>query len=311
MENAMTPSTSAKRKRTCNSESDLDWELLLETDVHKNIYGHMNTILQLTKGIASNLNVDHSEQEYQVNTNAILFPFIRIIHYVLHLLYEDMKLNILYKKDLPLIAKLLCRLSFELNLKDYQLYYFNEFPSVCNLTEHKDRCLNLNDGKIPSIPQCFEVQPPSIFNFLLNVIEKKETKPFPIMTHVNETTRNIIEICGLYLMNDKNPNELNENYLMYNIAPVTLKCDFNEKYKERLNKLTGSIQEKIVTLMNDVGLKNSDLDSFPIGVNLLLHNALWLCREEPPIDWNSDTYNLLLRLDLANPAYANDKVFLI
>lgn len=300
---AATPSVKAKRKRPSHTESDSDWECLLETDVHKHISSHLNSILNLKKQCKAIDKV--TNREYHVNTNAVLFPFIKVIHYVMHLLYEDLKLNTLFTKDVPLLAKFLSRLAFELNAKDYKLYYFIEHPKICVLQDESLRCLDLNDPKIPSQPQCFETKPPSIMKFMLDIVESKEVQAFPVMKNVNDTTRNVIEICANYIKSYANHNNLNVN-LTCNITPVTLRCD-NDEFKETFNKLNGTIHERVVTLMTEAGIKSCDLDSFPIGINLLLHNALWLCREQPPMDWNSDMYNLLLRLDLANQAESNDK----
>lgn len=295
-ETATTPSVSAKRIRQSLIGTEADWHYLQLTEKRKLISGHLNQILNFKKEVSTAKNSD-TNCDYQVNRNAVLFPFIKIIHFILHLVYEDLKLNMMYKKDIPLLAKLLTRLSFELNLKEYQLYYFKEFPEYYAT---KNTCLSLDDLKDCAAPQCIGETPPSVTQLLLGLLERKPVKALPVMQNVNTLTRNVVEICSLYLTGCDNLDGL-----ICNIAPISLKCESNENSKKKITDLTGNKHEMVVSLMAELGIKSCNLNSFPIGIKLLLHNALWLCREQPPMNWNFDTYKLLSRMDLANQINPN------
>lgn len=60
--------------------------------------------------------------------------------------------------------------------------------------------------------------------------------------------------------------------------------------------------------MTDVGMTRRNLDTIPAALNLVLHEALWQCRENPPTDWSSDAYYLLQRPDLAVQAEHSNHV---
>lgn len=66
--------------------------------------------------------------------------------------------------------------------------------------------------------------------------------------------------------------------------------------------------EKVVIFMTEMGITRRDLDKIPAAVNLLIHEALWQCRENPPTDWSSYSYYLLQRPDLAVQAQHSTQV---
>lgn len=60
--------------------------------------------------------------------------------------------------------------------------------------------------------------------------------------------------------------------------------------------------------MTEMGLTNRELETYPIAVNLLLYDAIWQSRENPPSDWPAESYTLLQRPDLATQAQVSEKV---
>lgn len=77
-----------KRRKTENLEgSDKDWEFLEQMLSQKRA---------TVSGDSSHLNND---------ANALLFPYIPLIFFTLHLIYEEMKLDELLKSHLPSLAE--------------------------------------------------------------------------------------------------------------------------------------------------------------------------------------------------------------
>lgn len=242
-----------------------------------------------------------------MDAKAILFPHIKLIHYSFHLLYEDLKLNTLRKEELPLLAQFLYKLSIDLNLKQYELYYFNDFTHVCALQHGNKRTLIANDHKNISWQNCPE-KPPSVVCFLIDLLEKREVNPFPIIKHINCKTKEIILLCGMYITFTSSNNKINVNHLIQSESFLGVRLNMSSTPKEKYIDFKEPIVHKIVSMMAEMGFTNRHLDCLPIGINLLLHNALWFSRECPPLDWPTETYNLLHRSDLAAQAEAIDKV---
>lgn len=79
-----------KRRKTENLEgNDKDWE-------------YLELILNQQKSI-SNVDSSHLNND----SNALLFPYIPLIFFTLHLIYEEMKLDELLKSHLPSLAEVL------------------------------------------------------------------------------------------------------------------------------------------------------------------------------------------------------------
>lgn len=69
-----------------------------------------------------------------------------------------------------------------------------------------------------------------------------------------------------------------------------------------------SIAEKVVLRIAELGITPRDMDSYPISIKLLLNDALYHCRQNPPSDWSTAAYNLLQRNDLAAQMTLLEKV---
>lgn len=47
------------------------------------------------------------------------------------------------------------------------------------------------------------------------------------------------------------------------------------------------------------GVTRRELQTFPAGIALLLNDAIYSCRRDPPSDWPESAYRLIVRQDLA------------
>lgn len=102
----------------------------------------------------------------------------------------------------------------------------------------------------------------------------------------------------MYVKGSRNPNS--EICIDKLIIQVSSACKL-ERFSTPKSKVISAtnISEKIAILMTNMGITSRDLDSYPTAINLLLYNALWQCRENPPTNWANNAYNLLQRYDLA------------
>lgn len=83
------------------------------------------------------------------------------------------------------------------------------------------------------------------------------------------------------------------------VLPTSSKCEPFSTPKAHTITVDQSPCEKAVILMTEMNITNRILDTLPVGISLLLYDALWSCREHPPPDWPAVAYTLLWRADLA------------
>lgn len=189
--NTNTPSAPPKRQKQWSSGSDNDWKLMLESDHSKAVCTEMRNLLRLTASIDFDDTKVHDSQVVKVNTTSALFAHIKIIHYALHLLYEELKLNTMRSKDLPLLAPFLCQLSNDLGLKQYAVCYWKDFPELCKMDSNA-----VIQGDLKNIIQwsVMEEQPRCIMQHLYDMLKNVEVPPFPFIQCVNPRTKNIIQV---------------------------------------------------------------------------------------------------------------------
>ncbi|XP_017782212.1 PREDICTED: anaphase-promoting complex subunit 1 [Nicrophorus vespilloides] len=298
---ATTPSCAAKRQRQSAFGSESDWKRLQHSDTHYAVIDGVGNVLKFTKEpYRRQLKID---SDVHVNSKSILFTHIKIIQYSLHLLYEDLKLNTLCKHDLPLLASFLSKLAMDLGNKYYVMHYWRDFPDQCPIYTDSSQ-FSATDLKNVIQWSAITDEPTNIFGHFSRLFNGETTDSYPIVANVNVRSRNMMQLCGIYMHGVTKENvELNyDNFIKY-ISPPGVKSkapDANLKVNyDVTNDLT---EQKVVLLMAELGITTRDLETYPAGVNFVLHDALWRCRENPPTDWPPEAFNLLQRPDLASQA---------
>lgn len=219
----------SKKQKTSNDGSQEDWEYLLNSGHHVSFGTSLANMLNLKKSNKSDskmpnsgfeLNpvhklaeltklthavseMDTTSQEYSVhnvknvefNYGSLLFPHILQILFSLHLLYEELKLNILLIEDLQPLAQFLYQLCVDLRLDAYIVHYWKDCPNSCNLyyDANQRQISEINLKKIIQ-PVYFSSEPPSIFNHLYLLLQKDTKTKYPFINSVNITSRDIIEV---------------------------------------------------------------------------------------------------------------------
>lgn len=187
----ITPSSNPKRQKHSTSGSEEDW-LYLVNSVHQNKLGnYVKYKLQLKcnqihfqTGLTNTL---------QINVNSVLFPHIKLIHNCLHLLYEDLKLNVLRSDDLKLLATFLSKLSGDLGLIDYLVHYWKDFPDTCTIKLSGN--IGPNERKNVNEYPFVAEKPPNIMQFIYDILQgNSEIGSYPFMNHVNVRSKDIIQV---------------------------------------------------------------------------------------------------------------------
>ncbi|CAH1966637.1 unnamed protein product [Acanthoscelides obtectus] len=297
----MTPS-SCPKKQKYSTGTDKDWEYLLNSETSV-CNGALDQDLKIK------LNKPESKREsneFGMNPRGALFPYIRLIHFSLHLLYEEMKLNTLHSEDLSMLIKFLNRLAVDLGLNEYNLMYWSDFPDevLCVLCEPRIPSNELKNIHFwPSIPDT----PVNIMKYVYELFKGKKLAPYPYLPNVNVRSRNIVQLCGLLTM-DKGHSELLSNSFVKDViggsgdgsgVPTTPLC--------HSHRGDSSNVELAIMFMVDTKIDTSYLETLPVGIYFVIYNALWSCRENPPSDWPAEAYHLLCREDLAAQAMKIEK----
>lgn len=92
--------------------SSQDWEYLLNSDYHQKVETHLlNRSLCLSPLEASQMKDGDLSQNLSLDSATLLFPHIPAIFFVLHLVYEELKLNTLMGEGICSLIDLLVQLA--------------------------------------------------------------------------------------------------------------------------------------------------------------------------------------------------------
>lgn len=183
-----------KRQKQSLTETDSDWNLLAATDYHQSLYSDFRSVLKLDRSV-SYLCEDTNVDAYRMNQqsqNSVLFPYIHVIHFSFHLLYEELKLNTMRSKELALLAKLLSKLASDLGLQEYVICYWKDYPTECYL--NTSSAVSVGDFKKIIRWSVMSEKPFFLMEYLCNMLQGASLPPFPHIPHVNPRTRDIVQV---------------------------------------------------------------------------------------------------------------------
>ncbi|OMO50083.1 Anaphase-promoting complex subunit 1 [Corchorus capsularis] len=267
------------------------WEFLCNSKFHEN-YCKNNSTIGLSSRIAldrpgldsTRSYIDGTKSSEKSNYSDLLMESLDSLHAV----YESLKMDNLRRRDLELLAILLCNTAEFLGEKCYLDHYVRDFPSLSKTIRLGTYSLSWK-------------APFSLFRWLENCLQQgctpTNTNSLPLVickdgSSVVSWARKIVSfyslLCGAKLIGKKLSSGVS-----CNIASGSFSSN------EELTVLA-MVGEKF-------GLK--ELDSLPSGVSLPLRHALDKCRESPPADWPASAYVLLGREDLALSCLAHSCKF--
>ncbi|XP_021295540.1 anaphase-promoting complex subunit 1 [Herrania umbratica] len=267
------------------------WEFLLNSKFHEN-YCKINSIIGLPSRIALDRpgldsirsNIDGSKN----SEKSFYFDLLMESLDSLHAVYESLKMDNLRRRDLELLAILLCNIAKFLGEECYLDHYVRDFPALSKTVRMGTNSLSRKT-------------PFSLFRWLENCLQHgctpASTNYLPLLickdgSSVVSWSRKIVSfyslLCGAKLIGKKLSSGVSCNIAFGSFCS-----------NEELTVLA-MVGEKF-------GLK--ELDSLPSGVSLPLRHALDKCRESPPAGWPAAAYVLLGREDLALSCLAHSCKF--
>lgn len=195
IDHSTTPANSAKRLRQSCTGDDSDWAYLLKSPEYRCVSNYLSDILHLNTD-RLNQNPPLKSNEIRINQKSVLFANIRIIHFTLHLLYEELKLNVLRKEDLSYLSDFLSKISYDIGLDYYQIHYWKEFPEACDISKYTNR-IKLSQAQLKSVicwPCMDSNKPVGIFQFLYDLLCDSANYPFPYIRNVNPRSKAVIQV---------------------------------------------------------------------------------------------------------------------
>ncbi|RZC33842.1 anaphase-promoting complex subunit 1, partial [Asbolus verrucosus] len=299
----VTPSSNPKRQKHSNTGSDEDWLFMVNSVQEMKLSNFLKQTLRLKSDESKSQ--AFSTVPLQINVNSVLFPKIKLIHYCLHLLYEDLKLNTLRAEDLRLLASFLNKVASDLGLTEYLVHYWKDFPEICPIKNSGN--IGQNHKKYILEYSFITEKPVNIMQFIYDLIQgNNEFTPYPYINNVNIKSRDIIQICGVIFKEiSKNiPVESLIKIVELNHAPSDQCCMPEQEFVTNEDNTSA---EQATLLMTEKKMTVRDLDTLPPAIYLLLYSSLWKCRNNPPSDLPAEAYYLLWRDDLAAQALKIEK----
>ncbi|XP_049852727.1 anaphase-promoting complex subunit 1 isoform X1 [Schistocerca gregaria] len=298
----------AKKRRSSDMGSSEDWEYLLRSDHHRTLAASVTTMLGLHPPPPPSSEKSH-ESATPTNSSASLFLSLPLLHYALHLLYEDLKLNMLMSEVLPSLAQLLYQLSSDLKLPAYVDHYWRDYPTLCPAKVLKESYILDSDLSKLQFPHFIPQMPPDVFHHIYNMIMGRPTEPFPYIRQVNRRTKDIVQLVAVITQGAENPNLQLEHFIQP-VVPAGIRGETQEVLSARDAGRSASypFPHRAVLLMVEMDITAGDLQQMPVGVAMLLSEVIYLSRQNPPSDWPETAYRLIARQDLVAQCSPNSMV---
>ncbi|KAI2658109.1 Anaphase-promoting complex subunit 1 [Labeo rohita] len=142
----LSPVIAPKKARPADTGSDEDWGYLRCSDYHWQVSLCPVVAVHGLEPVSPPGGVDNQESALGLESSALLFPHIPVLFYVLHLLYEDLKLDELQRSGARALVGLLQQLAKDLQLEDFIDLYWRDYPSF--IKTFKEACVIDQGGKM-------------------------------------------------------------------------------------------------------------------------------------------------------------------
>ncbi|TRY97620.1 hypothetical protein DNTS_004749 [Danionella cerebrum] len=302
----LSPVIAPKKPRPANTGSDEDWHYMCSSDYHWQVSLRSTGSVQELKTLVPPSGVESQESALVLDPSALLFPHLPMLFYVLHLLYEDLKLDELQRSGARALVSLLQQLARDLKLEDFIDLYWRDYPSF--IKSFREACV-IDQAQMESMtwPVFLNGEAPCVFSWLSHCLRGKDVPPFPYLPGICERTKLLVLSYALYVVGDE--DAVSTNMAKY-LSRLTAgqKKNTGDSFLKRQSSLKpvsswGCLAEKLVLWLTFSGFTLKDLESVPFGVALPIRDAIYQCREHPSSDWSEDVCALIGRQDLTRQAH--------
>ncbi|XP_031434697.1 anaphase-promoting complex subunit 1 isoform X2 [Clupea harengus] len=304
----LSPVIAPKKARPADTGSDEDWDYLCCSDYNWQLsMQHVAGVPGLGSPAPSGVR-EEQVSVLSVDSSAPLFQHIPSLFSVLHLLYEDLKLDELQRSGARALVGLLQQMARDLQLEEYIDLYWRDYPSF--IKTFSESCV-IDQAQLEQMirPSFLTPEPPSVFGWLSNCLRGEDVTPFPYMPGICERTKLLVLSYALYVAGDVNAVSDDVFKYLAKIAAGQKKTIFDpipEIRRESCVKFAapqGNLAEKLMEWLTSAGFTLKDLESVPFGAALPIRDAIYQCREHPCSDWSEEVCALIGRQDLTKQAH--------
>uniref|UniRef100_A0A803VUZ0 Anaphase-promoting complex subunit 1 n=1 Tax=Ficedula albicollis TaxID=59894 RepID=A0A803VUZ0_FICAL len=190
-EGSLSPVIAPKKARPSETGSDEDWEYLLSSDYHRNFESHPIAKALCLDPLEVSASKDDFSQSLSLDSSTLLFSHIPAIFFVLHLIYEELKLNSLMGEGLRSLVVLLVQLARDLKLEAYMDYYYRDYPALVKTSRQTCIIDQVQTGFMLH-PSFFSAEPPSIFQWLSSCLKGEGVQPYPYLPGICERSKLVV-----------------------------------------------------------------------------------------------------------------------
>ncbi|KAK7104440.1 anaphase-promoting complex subunit 1-like [Littorina saxatilis] len=298
LDRSMSPVMSAKRARPSDQGAEEDWDNLVSSSHHSHVLEELESCLGLDPCEVTPDRSSYSKP-CSIDTTSLLFPQCPVVLMALHLVYEELKLNILQHGEVEALAPLLYQIARDLRCASYGDVYCRDFPQLFDMY---DEVSQVSEGELSKMqyPQVFPSHAPVVLDWLCNSLRGQQQPPFIYIPAVCCNTQNVISLYALMLHKDV-PSEQAIERCLRKLAPAGHRAPTAELSLSRsfhASPATANLAHRMLLTMTHLGMTQQDVDCLPVGVSLPFRETILHCRCNPPSDWSEQEYNLIGRQDL-------------
>jgi anaphase-promoting complex subunit 1 len=260
---------------------------------------------------------------------------IGVVFQVLHLVYEDLKLNVLTASETclrPLVA-LLFTLARRLSLLNHADHYLRDFGEILQNAGQTTKGISPEAAKKMSVAMMATVAVPSVYRWLHDslqgltlscslAVQRPGVEKPPAGSELCTNTRRLCYLYSLLAEGDhsrtfrvpfrgirkRKANATGPSRTVsavpleyvHELGVPTVTSDSHGDGDAFMAYTASSVDQKVLLGMVSVGINLAGLECLPIGVALPLREAIWSCRHQPPLDWPTAAYIIMGREDLAS-----------
>lgn len=254
-------------------------------------FQHLLAVLNKTNndGRKSTTQIKESKSKRRIDMNSTLAPYIPIIFFSFHLLYEEMKFDETLKTQRTMLSEFLNQLALDLQLDSYCLHYFLDCP---------DLVLMYGNGTIAELDRnvlydqhCLTLKIPSIYGVINDLFSNGENEfvPYPCIPSVNPKSKQIIDLITMVTREGLVDGTYQFNVIKSKDQPM----DTN---RSKLNN--DEIRSKALEQLLAMNISRKEMSRFPPSIHFLIAEILESCRVYIPNVNDHRAYGLIYRPEL-------------
>lgn len=232
---------------------------------------------------------NESKSRKRIDMNSVLAPYIPIIFFSFHLLYEELKLDETLKAQRTMLSELLNQLALDLQLDSYCLHYFLDCP---------DLVFMYGNGSIAELDKnalydqhCLTLKIPNFYGTVNDLYSKTEEAftPYPYIPNVNPMSKCIVDLLALITSNGLVEGTYNFNTLKPKEQPMEV---------NGIRLSDAEVRSKALEQILAMNITRKQIARFPPAIHFLVAEILESCRIDTPQVKDPRAYELIHRPEL-------------